>query len=134
MISEDPEFTFAYFLGGYLAREQGEIEESLNWFKICTECSNECEELINLCRFELGWCQFTLNNFSEALPLLKEFNKNHKSNTFKAWSHFIMGICHANSNLEKAVEHFTKVKEFAWNEFSWDKFAVRKSKEITEGS
>ena len=70
------------------------------------ECSNECAELMNICKFELGWCYFTLNNFEEARPLIKEFNHNHKGKTFKAWAHYLLGLSILIKDAERAAKHF----------------------------
>ena len=80
--------------------------------------------MVNLCKFEIGWCHFTLNNFDLSTSLLQEFIQNQKGTTFIAWSHYVLGFCeYGKGNKDAAFKEFSKLKAIARKEFSWDKYA-----------
>ena len=56
LMTLDPNGALYHFLAGYVARENGRIEDALIRFKACEESSTEFIPMSNIGTYEMGWC------------------------------------------------------------------------------
>ena len=50
-----PEACLYYYLGGYLSRDQGQIDTALERFTQAHELCEQCFPMENICKYEIGW-------------------------------------------------------------------------------
>lgn len=55
LVEEYPEGGLYYYLGGYLSRVQGNIDQALERFTLSYEKNDQFFEMENICKYEIGW-------------------------------------------------------------------------------
>lgn len=61
-----PTSGLVHYLGGYLAREAGEIDNAKSRFRLARTSCDELPSLENICEYEIGWCYYLKNEFKRA--------------------------------------------------------------------
>jgi tetratricopeptide (TPR) repeat protein len=131
-----PEGSLYYYIGGYLSRVQGNIDQALERFSLSYEINDQFFEMENICKYEIGWCHYLKNEYENARMLFEEFLENHTSPAYKAWWYWQLGYCcYFMGNESQARGYMSMVKQYKRKHYSWDEYWYRKSKEyMTEVS
>lgn len=131
ILNETPKNSFNLYLGGYLARKQGEISIALDRFKRASDFAVEIPALQCLVIYEEGWCYFLQCDWESARASLTEFLARHKSPSYRAYAGYQLGYSLAMLNRpEEALKVMETVRKDVRPSFSFDVYSGRKAEEL----
>lgn len=124
---------FAYF-GGFLYRKQGKLAESLAFFEACKEGAADLPAFQNNTWYEIGYISFLQQDWGRAIELFKKFLENTNSHSYRAYCHYMVGICYAMLfEIKEAKKYMKPVSKLARKNYAYDEIALRRSKSIIQG-
>jgi len=120
---------FAY-VGGYVKRKRGYIDEAAELFNKVFNMSIQFHELQVVTGYEIGWCYLLQLNWSMAIEKFEAFLPDWTSSGIKAFCYYQLGYAyHMVDETEKAVEVLSKVKAAARKNYSFDEYATLRAKQ-----
>lgn len=116
------------YMGGYLARVQGNLNVAISRFTYAKDAANESQVLQLMCDYEMGWCHYLGCDFQKAIESYEPFMKEFKSPSYRAYCAYQLGCAlDIVGRPQDARVHMASVHKFVRKNFTFDQYAQRKA-------
>ena len=120
-------------------RVSGKLEESSEQYKIAHTFAEQVPAYQLIAHYELGHNFFLQCQWSETIPYIETYLEKTKSENFKAFGGYKLGLCYWMTEGDSATEKITKLYNQVINEWtrprmSYDVYAARECKRFLEKS
>jgi len=129
LLQKHPTGAIALYLGGYVYRKQGKIEQATTTFQKASAAGKEIKQFQRYCDYELGYNSYLCLEWEKAASLLKGFLDSSIPESFRCYAMFQLAMCYEMMNQPvEALDLMKRLLPWVRKGFDYDEFAERKAK------